>query len=139
MITPAEFENNLSTGNDAQVEKKSNRPEDSWMPNQAVNANGAATSSGIPDAVGDKQDSNLVDHTMTSATAATDQNAEMKAANAAVKKRTHEEAFPTGAVCEPTIDEVLTSLKQRVLIGESLNNFKKEVNQLVELIDKKDP
>ena len=42
-------------------------------------------------------------------------------------------------VNEPTIDEVLNQLKERVLIGESLNNFKREVSQLVELIEKKDP
>ena len=39
---------------------------------------------------------------------------------------------------EPTIENVLANLRERVLVGESLNNFKKEVNQLVELIDKKD-
>lgn len=55
------------------------------------------------------------------------------------KKRTHEEAFPSSFSAEPTIDEVLAQLKQRVLMGESLNNFKKEISQLVELIDKKDP
>ena len=54
------------------------------------------------------------------------------------KKRTYEEAFPSG-FSEPTIDEVLTQLKQRVLMGESLNYFKKEISQLVELIEKKDP
>jgi hypothetical protein len=30
-------------------------------------------------------------------------------------------------------------LKSRVLNGETLNNFKKEINQLVELVEKKDP
>lgn len=40
---------------------------------------------------------------------------------------------------EPSIDEVLTNLRQRVLHGESLNNFKKEISQLVDLIEKKDP
>ena len=54
------------------------------------------------------------------------------------KKRTYEEAFPLSAN-EPTIEEVLNQLKQRVLVGESLNNFKREVSQLVELIEKKDP
>lgn len=54
------------------------------------------------------------------------------------KKRSHQEAFPP-VVNEPTIDEVLNQLKERVLIGESLNNFKREVSQLVELIEKKDP
>ena len=39
---------------------------------------------------------------------------------------------------EPTIDEVLQQLKQRVLLGESLNSFKREINMLVELIEKKD-
>lgn len=40
---------------------------------------------------------------------------------------------------EPTIEALLQNLKTRVLEGETLNNFKKEVNQLVELIEKKDP
>ena len=40
---------------------------------------------------------------------------------------------------EHTIDQVLNALKQRVLIGESLNNFKKEISELVTLIEKKDP
>ena len=44
------------------------------------------------------------------------------------KKRTHEEAFPSQFSSEPTIDEVLTLLKQRVLMGESLNYFKKEIS-----------
>jgi len=53
------------------------------------------------------------------------------------KKRTHEEAFPTQAT-EPSIDEVLNGLKQRVLMGESLNNFKRDISTLVDLIEKKD-
>jgi hypothetical protein len=33
----------------------------------------------------------------------------------------------------------LNNLKSRVLNGDTLNNFKKEINQLVELVEKKDP
>ena len=53
------------------------------------------------------------------------------------KKRTHEEAF--NKVEEPTIEALLSSLRTRVLEGETLNNFKREISQLVELIEKKDP
>jgi len=53
------------------------------------------------------------------------------------KKRDREEAF--GQLNEATIEEILMSLKQRVLNNETLNNFKKEINALVELIEKKDP
>ena len=41
--------------------------------------------------------------------------------------------------CETSIETILSDLKQRVLRNETLNNFKKEINQLVELIEKKDP
>ena len=34
---------------------------------------------------------------------------------------------------------VLGKLKERVLVGDSLNNFKREISVLVELIEKKDP
>lgn len=40
---------------------------------------------------------------------------------------------------EPSIEDILSSLKQRVLNGETLNNFKKEISLLVELVEKKDP
>ena len=53
------------------------------------------------------------------------------------KKRDREEAF--GKLEEPSIEDILGNLKQRVLNNETLNNFKKEVNLLVELIEKKDP
>lgn len=33
----------------------------------------------------------------------------------------------------------MNNLKSRVLNGDTLNNFKKEINQLVELVEKKDP
>ncbi len=33
---------------------------------------------------------------------------------------------------------MLNGLKQRVLMGESLNNFKRDISQLVDLIEKKD-
>jgi len=37
-----------------------------------------------------------------------------------------------------SIDELLTQLKQRVLQGETLNHFKKEINVLVDQIAKKE-
>jgi len=40
---------------------------------------------------------------------------------------------------DATIESLLNTLKSRVLNGETLNNFKKEVNQLVELVERKDP
>ena len=40
---------------------------------------------------------------------------------------------------EHSIEEILSSLKQRVLNGETLNVFKKEISLLVEQIEKKDP
>ena len=54
----------------------------------------------------------------------------------ASKKRTYEEY---AKVDEPSIEETLSTLKQRVLNGETLNHFKKEVSLLVELVEKKDP
>lgn len=54
------------------------------------------------------------------------------------KKRDREEAFG-GKIEEPSIEEILQQLKLRVLNNETLHNFKKEINQLVELIEKKDP
>ena len=52
------------------------------------------------------------------------------------KKRTFDEY---SKVDEPSIEKILSDLKQRVLNGETLNHFKKEINLLVELIEKKDP
>ena len=52
------------------------------------------------------------------------------------KKRTFDEY---SKVDEPSIEEILSTLKQRVLNGETLNNFKKEISLLVELVEKKDP
>jgi hypothetical protein len=40
---------------------------------------------------------------------------------------------------EPSIDELLNTIRNKVLIGETLNNFKKEINQIVELIEERDP
>ena len=40
---------------------------------------------------------------------------------------------------EPSIEDILSSLKQRVLNGETLNHFKKEISLLVDSIEKKDP
>jgi hypothetical protein len=37
------------------------------------------------------------------------------------------------------MDELLTVIRQRVLNGDTLNNFKKEINVLVDLIEKADP
>lgn len=37
------------------------------------------------------------------------------------------------------IDAILAALKQRVLLNETLNNFKKEVQQISELIERRDP
>jgi len=59
--------------------------------------------------------------------------------NKSNRKRDREEAFGTGKVEDATIESVLNNIKGRVLNGETLNNFKKDVNQLVELIEKKDP
>ena len=36
------------------------------------------------------------------------------------------------------IDIILGQLKQRVLLGETLNNFKKEIQQIADIVDKKD-
>ena len=65
-------------------------------------------------------------------TAPNAQNSNSKAS----KKRTYEEY---SKVDEPSIEETLASLKQRVLNGETLNHFKKEISTLVDLIEKKDP
>lgn len=37
------------------------------------------------------------------------------------------------------IDQILLNLRQRVLLNETLNNFKKEINQIADLIDRRDP
>lgn len=55
------------------------------------------------------------------------------------RKRDREEAFGAGKVEDATIEGVLNNIKGRVLNGETLNNFKKDINQLVELVEKKDP
>lgn len=54
------------------------------------------------------------------------------------KKRTFEEAFSSRLEAN-SIDDVLGLIKQRVLMGETLNSFKKEINCLVEMIEEKDP
>ncbi len=36
------------------------------------------------------------------------------------------------------IDSIIANLKQRVLLNETLNNFKKEINQIADLIDRRD-
>lgn len=37
------------------------------------------------------------------------------------------------------IDQILVVLKERVLTNETLNKFKKEMTQIADLIDKRDP
>lgn len=47
------------------------------------------------------------------------------------KKRDREEAFGSAAdqkIDEPTVDDILTQIKQKVLLGETMNSFKKEIN-----------
>jgi len=53
------------------------------------------------------------------------------------KKRDREEAFG-GKVDDSSIDDILQQLRKRVLNGETLNNFKKEVSTLADLVEKKD-
>lgn len=36
------------------------------------------------------------------------------------------------------IDSIIANLKQRVLLNETLNNFKKEINTIADLIDRRD-
>ncbi len=36
------------------------------------------------------------------------------------------------------IDSIIGNLKQRVLLNETLNHFKKEVSQIADLIDRRD-
>ena len=55
------------------------------------------------------------------------------------RKRDREEVVGSSRVEDATIESLLNNLKARVLNGETLNNFKKEINQLVELVEKKDP
>jgi len=56
------------------------------------------------------------------------------------KKRSHEEAAQSAKISDETsMDELLTVIRQRVLNGDTLNNFKKEINLLVDLVEKADP
>lgn len=55
------------------------------------------------------------------------------------KKREREIAFGAAKTDEPNIEEILYQLKQRVLIGETLQSFGKDINQLIDLILIKDP
>ena len=55
------------------------------------------------------------------------------------KKRDREIAFGSAKPDEPNIDEILNQLKQRVLIGETLQSFGKDINLLIDLILLKDP
>lgn len=56
------------------------------------------------------------------------------------KKRAHEEATQSAKISDETsMDELLGVIRQRVLNGDTLNNFKKEINLLVDLIEKADP
>ncbi len=36
------------------------------------------------------------------------------------------------------IDSIIANLKQRVLLNETLNNFKKEISLIADLIDRRD-
>ncbi|CDW75095.1 UNKNOWN [Stylonychia lemnae] len=54
------------------------------------------------------------------------------------KKRTREE-FENFKVDDMTIDDIINTLRTRVLNGETLNSFKKEIQQLAERVEKKDP
>ena len=40
---------------------------------------------------------------------------------------------------EPCLDDILNQIKQGVLLGNTLNNFKKEINQILEVINRSDP
>ena len=52
-------------------------------------------------------------------------------------KRRHEEAINGCLIGEnSSIDDLLNNIRQRVLCNETLNNFKKEMNKIVELIEK---
>lgn len=55
------------------------------------------------------------------------------------RKREREDVIGMGKVDDATIEGVLNNIKNRVLNGETLNNFKKDINQLVDIIEKKDP
>ena len=55
------------------------------------------------------------------------------------KKRTFEEAQNLSKIEASSIDDFLNAIKQRVLMGETLNSFKKEINSIVDLIEEKDP
>ena len=37
------------------------------------------------------------------------------------------------------VDSILQNLKERVLMNETLNNFKKEISQIADAIEKRDP
>ncbi len=37
------------------------------------------------------------------------------------------------------IDLIISSLRDRVLMNETLNNFKKEIQQIADLVERRDP
>jgi hypothetical protein len=37
------------------------------------------------------------------------------------------------------IDQIISSLRERVLLNETLNNFKKEISQIADLVERRDP
>ena len=37
------------------------------------------------------------------------------------------------------IDQIIASLRDRVLMNETLNNFKKEIQQIADLVERRDP
>ena len=99
---------------------------DSWSNNNAA-VNGHAAAPSNTASAGMPQGKNEVAQNQANAPSgnanAQNQNPQKS------KKRTFEEYTK---VDEKTIEEILSGLKQRVLEGETLNHFKKEINLLVE-------
>ena len=96
---------------------------DSWCANTAANANAAASNEAMNGT--SAQGKNDTVQNQHSATAGNN-NAHNQTTNPkASKKRTFDEY---SKVDEPSIEDILSALKQRVLNGETLNNFKKEIS-----------
>lgn len=59
-----------------------------------------------------------------------------------VKKRDRDE-FTAGTQLKGDelgeIEQIISTLRERVLINETLNNFKKEISQIAELVERRDP
>ena len=107
---------------------------DSWCTNTAANANATA----LNEIMSNTATQGKNDTVQNQQNAPTGNNNALNQTNnpKASKKRTFDEY---SKVDEPSIEEILSTLKQRVLNGETLNNFKKEISLLVELVEKKDP